>query len=278
MKAQLSILLVSAWATSGSFAAWVWHESGTETILGVGSDGNFTLTPVGANYDLSNSNDGTGFDQAPTPVSFTWSSGSEPIQIVIDSSGEYFDFDLDPDNDNVLPASVSIDVLYFKGISERGIEGGGLFANVNPLGSVLDFELSVFDTELNQIVLSGINEFRTSFGATEPTSFSMGSAIFDDISNNGRPVRNQNAFPGLTSGDSSDSHNATVAFPRGSTDPIEAAGALLLEFSDFSAGEEFRLSFDGGLDANALTVVPEPSAILLTSFVSLGLLHRRRTS
>lgn len=266
MKTILLIILGSVGLTSSSFASWEWSDTGAAISLGDGNSGAFSRTPIGADYDILNENDGEGFDQAPTAISFSWDSGSEPIGIMISADGSFFDFDLDFDNDDVLPTSIAFDVIYSQAISERGINGGGLFANVNPLATTLDFQLTVLDASLNQIGLSATNNFRTIQGATNPTTFSGGSAVFDDFSNAG-------GFAGLTNG----GYNASTAFPRSNptSDPALAAGGLNLLFSDFADAEEFRISFDGGVTTDALTVIPEPSVSLLGSLACLALLRRR---
>ena len=285
MKTKLFICLFSACTTSDSFAAWIWDQTGSpvgsEITLADGTSGTFSRTPVSADYDTANANDGRGFDQAPAPVSFAWDSGGQPIQITLDSSGSFFDFDLDPDGNGQLPTSVSFDVIYTTAVSDRGIDGGGLLTNVNPLNSTLDFQLTVFDALLDQINLSDSNNFRTSFRAPSPTSFPGGSVFYDDVINVNTNPATQNAFPGLTNG----GFNASDAFPRSNpnSDPTLAVGGVSLLFTDLGTtparqGTEFRLSFDGGVTENALTVVPEPSVPLLSSFVLLGLLRRRRKS
>ena len=134
---------------------------------------------------------------------------------------------------------------------------------------------------LNQISLSAQNNFRTSFRAPAPTSFSGGSAVYDDVTNFNTDPAIQNAFPGLTNG----GFNASDAFPRSNptSDPTLAVGGVNLLFTDLgttpgSAGTEFRVSFDGGVTDNAITVVPEPSIGFISSFALLGLLRRRRKS
>lgn len=263
MKKTLLFTAVSLATISTSFGAWVWvPPSNNTTNVASGESGNFTFTAVGADYDINNAVDGTGFDQAPTPTSFSWSSNDgQEISITLSADGEFFVFNLDADNDDVLPSSVSLNVRYSTPITERGRQFGAVGGGLNPLNLTLDHTLTALDANLNEIGLSSSNVFVQN---RSPSSFTGNTAVFNDVPG---IVNNGSArFYGL--GNHNPMNGQTPVFEFGSADTI---GGLNLTFSDFSGGEEFRISFDGGVAA-----VPEPSVTLFGSLAMLALLHRKR--
>lgn len=266
-------------------AAWVWlppegTAANTDAILGEGVSGSFSLTPQGADYDLNNSIASRGFDIAPTPVSFSYTSGSEQIRISLNNSGngnpprdanESFIFDLDPDNNGIIPTSITFSVRYSTAISDRGLQFGGLGAGLNAVGNTLDYSVTTFDANLQQIGLLPTDLFT---GGT-PTITSDGSAFFDNAN-----VGDGGSRQGLRNvrRDDQGVPTETTRFGFEQQAGDLSIGGQDLVLSDFANNGEFRLTFDGGVGENALTVVPEPSTALLGSLALFGLLSRRKRS
>lgn len=263
-------------------AAWVWlppegTAANTDALLSEGVSGSFSLTPQGADYDINNSIASRGFDIAPTPVSFSYTSGSEQIRISLNNSGngnpprdanESFIFDLDPDNNGIIPTSITFSVRYSTAISDRGLQFGGLGAGLNAVGNTLDYSVTTFDANLQQIGLLATDLFT---GGT-PTITSDGSAFFDNAN-----VGNGGSRQGLRNvrRDDQGVPTETTRFGFEQQPGDLSIGGQDLVLSDFANNGEFRLTFDGGVGENALTVVPEPSTALLGSLALFGLLSRR---
>lgn len=262
MKLKLLTIPLFLSAATSSYAAWIFAVPDSGPLLASGNTGSFQLTPTAANFELNNAVDGRGFDQAPAPVTFSWDSGDDEISITLvttPSNGnlEAFLFNLDPDGDG-RAATLNFSVRYLQGVTERGVARGSIGVGVNPTDAIFDFSLTTLDANLDLLPLSSADSF---VGNRNPTSFSNGSAIFNDVSGDTRALTNP---------------STRLAF--GNDDRTRTIGGVDLAFSDFQNDSTFRITLDGGVSENAFTVVPEPSISLLGAFACFSLLSRRKRS
>ena len=100
--------------------------------------------------------------------------------------------------------------------------------------------------------------------------------VFDGVGFGGTSLLDQtvvDASPGLGDPDSTDSPDVYSAF---SFSFVAQGANTTLRFQDFSDAQVSGGGFDAMLDNVSVTIVPEPSAVIVGGFVLLGLLSPTR--
>lgn len=288
-KTPLLVVSVGLLSSPLLEAAWIWQNWGGAANNPSGSSGSFQLTPLYAAYDngdgsplpydpasgAPNDNDGYGWDQTPVDFTFSWSTtGGESVEFGQDAGflggNRYLDVFLDPDGNGDLPTSLTITVSFPFDLTVRGIASGALATNFNPFNMTMDGRLSASHSDGTPVVLDNTYSYGDNGaggGGVVPSSYSSGDAIWTDITNDGW-------WYGLNNSGGSASHFPMVPSP----DQDAALGQVSWTLSNFSGGNTFLMSFDGGVGANAQETVfiPEPTASFLLGFSALSLALRRK--
>ncbi len=269
------IIALSSVASQYATAAWTWP---TTFAFPTGSDETINITPTGATYDTGSALNGYAWDQAPQPVTIAWSTANgEPITASLGDfspsfPNTYLDFDLDPDNDDVLPDSLTFTFTFAEPLVTRSsttfAPDGGLATLLNTMGMTLDATLATFDGNGSQVNLTS----SLVYNAINPSSYSGGNAIFDDVST----APGNSVFLGLLGKGNTQSAFPFPALNAGEpvqADPSQAISQSVWTLTNLQGGNEvLRFSVDGGVPG----LVPEPSSILMATLASIGFLSRRR--
>lgn len=306
MKFTLTTLCAVLATASLSQAAWVWglaqdntitvggapgtgttipiaSQTNPPTLPGANTSGSFTGTPLYGNVDYNNAVNGSWFDQAPTPVNFTWSTvGGEnvepfwvtplaPTPSAANNYGthepyQYLGFNLDPDGNGTAPDSLTITATFTSGITVRGLNNGAVGLVLEP-----DIGADVANASLQTLLGDGspLDYSTVNLSSTLPVSTSPGLANYTLAGSGG-------GWYGIFDQGLSD-----TALPHATGNTAsQTIGQQTFTMSNFdiSGGDtDIRFSFDGGVPADSpMVTIPEPTAFSLLGLGLLGLVTRRK--
>ena len=186
---------------------------------------------------------------------------------------------LDPDNNNVLPTELTLTVTFpFDLVARNGGSGGGLGLNVNPRNMTFDGTLEAYHGDGSQVMFDNSYSFN---GTSSPTSYNAGLAVWSGLGATDQITGNGN-WHGLTNDNTSPYFTWPSPHATAVPDQSNTLGQMTWTFSDFTGtGDVFRLSFDGGVPAQAnvpVDPVPEPTSLVLLGLGFCSCLIRRKRS